>query len=1451
MKTQISRQSFAEQNRYSGVYQQMGRMITDADWNELTDLLQFEVADALEDVIGSGSPAKRGLVQKTDSGAYTLKWGYLYADGLRGKVVPREVSAPAHFVFTEQADFPEVEPLPAGQHRLYVDVWERPVTQLEDRALLDSALKGADTCTRTQRMAQVKACPMDISAAQLLAPDGPVNPNHGRLKLSVELNAGETLPDPCDPCADELALKDDVGNYLFRVEVHEALWDRSGSEPALTELWLKWSSENAAEQYQVGVTPPGFTAGGWVYEFFSGPGQEMTTEKHLGHHLQEGLTPRRGVLKTDHTDEPAGLGLIRRWDGYIRLVKEDGAWTLAEGWDRGRELSTSYGSSAHGYVDLGGPLHVSLDAVSLDIELGDEIAVPGDHWLAPVRQAEHQAGDRLLDEALPEGIVHHYVVLGTVEVGEDGQIEAFKPDAEHGCKTFDFPPLTDLEARDVCYDNDQCDMPQVRTVQDAIDYLCKARDLRWHHKHLHGMGVVCGLIVECGPDTLPDLETGEASRRQVTVTRGSALDCEGHIIELAQTRHFDVMAALAPLLEETPDVLSDGSGTLCLWIENGEGGEPVLKVEPYESQGSNAWLDGTIWMDFYQHCIKDLVDEFQSIMQDLSLVDGAEDEGEGGETVSSRRKESTALLNLLAQLLYRPQGQWVFLSEREHILLRTFYVRLRELVQSKTFCGMSAGQPFPNYPFIEERSTDIQTAFGKHHHERVLVHPKGSHTLTYGGTDTTINVYDNRKDKVIHISTVKAGEGAQVTAMTFDPTGGLVYATTAINAEDSLLNRGRFNDGKIEWESSVVLCGVEATSLQFLPDDDQRLFMLGLGKGLYRLNLQELFGEDKLVPEPQWRFDAFGPITYDLAKRQAYAAARSTESNSPEDTFDSIAEISLGQTPEGDDLLPLTPLFGPQGNIIEGTDTVTFQTGKGDQPDQLHVVAQDGANAKSVYSYRLPLSEDARGPIFGIDELEHTEIDLLYHPQRDELMIALQDEFRIITVKAGKVQAQWVPVQLMPIAMAVEPETGRLVVLNYMSNTLTLYPVDEIDGSKRDDLAQYRTEVLLAFVSLLGNLLQYLKDCFCHQLLIKCPQCDEDDKVYLARIDIRNHKVFKVCNFGKRKNVWTFPKFEYWLSIVPILPLLKKGIGEFCCMVVPNLFGNLMENYKPNEPSGFAVKGTTYRKGVTRTKTADPKRRWRETKGGLRVNTRLIGDAALYQNPKQQRATVSKQAYRNMEVQEAVKALEKNDVKVSGIVKYDSKDAPNALRRHALTPDRIEKGSEVVVYEENGKAAFYALKQPDVPGFNTALAEEEMTQLRVEKDQLVTEIRRAESELHALKTERTQSEAAVQSLREQFQSLEQQRGQVMADMQAMRTGVQSLEQEVTALKVDMARSRPVKDIADVSSDDEIKMKDSGFRNLGELAQADADRFSQATGIEKAKAIQIIESAKNMVKIPPR
>lgn len=56
MKTQISRDSHQSRKRYSGVYEQQGRMLTDADVNELMEIIKRRLDDVLVDVIGSGAP---------------------------------------------------------------------------------------------------------------------------------------------------------------------------------------------------------------------------------------------------------------------------------------------------------------------------------------------------------------------------------------------------------------------------------------------------------------------------------------------------------------------------------------------------------------------------------------------------------------------------------------------------------------------------------------------------------------------------------------------------------------------------------------------------------------------------------------------------------------------------------------------------------------------------------------------------------------------------------------------------------------------------------------------------------------------------------------------------------------------------------------------------------------------------------------------------------------------------------------------------------------------------------------------------------------------------------------------------------------------------------------------------------------------------------------------------
>lgn len=461
MKTQISRRTFDEKNRYSSIYQQMGRMITDADWNELSDLVKHQLNSALYDVIGCGVPRDRGAVSQISEDEYVLKWGHVYVAGIHGEIRPDHADNLSDFNFAAQADFPAVNNLEVGEHRLYVDLWERTITQLEDNKLLDPGLKGADTCTRTQVMAQVKSCSLDYDREDIEG-DSPLNPCIGKINVNLSVREGQTLSDPCDPCSEELALPEDIGNFLFRIEVHDVIWS-DDAIPKIIGLTLKWSSENAAEAYAINLKPPGYQSNRWAYEFFSGssdtPAENMTTEKHLGHHLMQDFDPSRGILTDGFKPENApGMSLVRRWDGFAVFELDGTDWSLSDGYDRGRKLSTGYSDTTHGYVDIASDTKINLDKLSFSFSLDEPIALAGDFWIAEVREAIHEAGSILLDDALPEGIKHHYWLLGKVRVelvDDENVITEFVPEGQ-SCKQIEFPPVTDITSSDVCYKMPEC-----------------------------------------------------------------------------------------------------------------------------------------------------------------------------------------------------------------------------------------------------------------------------------------------------------------------------------------------------------------------------------------------------------------------------------------------------------------------------------------------------------------------------------------------------------------------------------------------------------------------------------------------------------------------------------------------------------------------------------------------------------------------------------------------------------------------------------------------------------------------------------------------------------------------------------------------------------------------------------------------------------------------------------
>ena len=346
------------------------------------------------------------------------------------------------FTYATQPDFPSAPGAVAAGDLIYVDAWEREVSFLEDPALQDPGLNGADTCTRTQTMLQIKRAPTGLSPELTIESDAR-NPEVGNALLGIGLRRTKSSTDILDPAADEVAIDQPIGNFLFRVEIH----DVQGPANNPTSITLKWSSENAAEAYASGAAPPDYKGSDWAYEFH-GP----TSEKQLGVHLVS-FPARRSLDAGYPATEPdkTQLPWVRRWDGFCVLTRANAStdWTtanIAGGKDRGVALSSGIADGVHGHAEIiavpptGTPtsliLRLNLQLVDLQLHLKAKSFVAGDYWLAVARD-QFVSGQQLLNSKPPLGVVHRYLQLGKV-VSSGGAL-VFQPD-----RPMTFPTLADL-----------------------------------------------------------------------------------------------------------------------------------------------------------------------------------------------------------------------------------------------------------------------------------------------------------------------------------------------------------------------------------------------------------------------------------------------------------------------------------------------------------------------------------------------------------------------------------------------------------------------------------------------------------------------------------------------------------------------------------------------------------------------------------------------------------------------------------------------------------------------------------------------------------------------------------------------------------------------------------------------------------------------------------------------
>ena len=457
MKGDFSRRTFDKEKHYNSVLMQQGRVQVDSDWNEQQAIHQHHHETRTGDTIGRcGAPKNKygggfEIEATLDGSDLKISEGRIYVDGI---LCENDQSGAT---LKKQDDLPMKPgnlaglalPLATGRYLVYLDVWQRHITAIDDPDIREKALGGPDTATRAKTVWQVRLHPVESNAECDTLGSWKLDAT-GSGKLSAQTVPTSTDTGHCvlPPTAGFSRLE----NQLYRVEIHRGT---DPNDPAT----FKWSRDNGSvvtlitrvdgQTIEVADTGRdevlGFARDQWV-EIID---DRMELNDQRGHlvqidtvnHATREIKIKSTTLLTDidETLHPT----LRRWD-------QSGVTATAEG----VEITTDW-------MPLEG---------GIEVQFSGDTYRSGDYWLIPARTAiSTETGSIEWDGVQsPHGIHHHYCPLTLVDF--DGSKFSLNSDCRHL-----FPPLTDITASDVRFDNSTCQLPNAETVQDALNGLCQQR----------------------------------------------------------------------------------------------------------------------------------------------------------------------------------------------------------------------------------------------------------------------------------------------------------------------------------------------------------------------------------------------------------------------------------------------------------------------------------------------------------------------------------------------------------------------------------------------------------------------------------------------------------------------------------------------------------------------------------------------------------------------------------------------------------------------------------------------------------------------------------------------------------------------------------------------------------------------------------------------------------------
>jgi len=225
MKGDFSRNSFRQEKHYRKVNMQQGRVNLDSDYNEQNEIFLYLQRKIVKDIVGQhAAPVDNaGFKIIPNKNEFTIGAGHYYIDGILCENESTVLATQQPYMPMKSRNNIPARPSDSETHLVYLDVWERDISCVDDDNILEPDLGGVDTATRTKLVWQVKVQPINSKKTE-----------------KKDCSAFE-VPEKCSSGKMKALSYSGLENFLYRIEIHDAGRAEGKKRPT-----FKWSRKNGS-----------------------------------------------------------------------------------------------------------------------------------------------------------------------------------------------------------------------------------------------------------------------------------------------------------------------------------------------------------------------------------------------------------------------------------------------------------------------------------------------------------------------------------------------------------------------------------------------------------------------------------------------------------------------------------------------------------------------------------------------------------------------------------------------------------------------------------------------------------------------------------------------------------------------------------------------------------------------------------------------------------------------------------------------------------------------------------------------------------------------------------------------------------------------------------------------------------------------------------------------------